>query len=218
MAVCDGERLTDLSYACVRSYWAAVIPLALVGVVLLASVPPLSILLRIIRKPLNNFLPVHEAEALTSGEKDLVDDEAPAVPLWRTLLLSTVSLVETLLWVGVGCYGLVVNPEHTWGGMRDLLVAATWFYAALRPVVRPTATAPWDLFSLFAAHFLLDIVTFFGHLYDQYVFGLPMPSTVRSTVYIINIVAVGGLLVLLMNMPLGVPSKRVKKEDIVSKP
>ena len=216
MAVCDGERLTDLSYACVRSYWAAVIPLALVGVVLLSSVPPLSNLLRIIHKPLSNFLPVHEAEALSSDEKDVVEDEDPTVPLWRTLLLSATSLVETLLWVGVGCYSLIVNPEDIWSGVRDLLVAATWFYAALRPIVRPTATAPWDLFSLFVAHFILDIVTFAGHLYDQYVFGLPMPSTIRSTVYIINIVAVGGLLVLVMNMPLGVPSKRVKKEDIVS--
>lgn len=218
MAVCRGERLTDLSGACVRDFWAAVIPLALTGIVLLSSVPPFSILLRIVHKPFKNFLTVHEAEALMYEDKNEGEDQSedPSIPLWRTLLLSTVSLVETLLWVGVGCYSLIVNPQDTWAGLRDFLVAVTWLYASLRPIIWPTPTAPFDLFCLYAAHFGFGVVTFFGRVYDQYVLGLPMPGPIRSSVYIINIVAVAGLLLLVMNMPLGVPSKRVKKEDIVS--
>lgn len=208
--------MTTLSDACVREFWAAVIPLTIVRF-LFALPPPFYVLFRILRKPFTNFLPLHEAEALDAG-KDVVEQEGETsdVKLWRTLVLSTVSLVETLLWAGIGGYSFIVNPEDTWNGLRDLLVAATWFYATLRPVIWPTAMTPYDLFSLFTAHFLLGVVILFGRLYDQYVYGIPMPNTLRLTVYIINLVAVASVLILVLNMPMGVPSKRVKKEDIVS--
>ena len=91
------------------------------------------------------------------------EEVAPGVPLWRTLILSTVSLFETLLWLGIGCYTLIVKPEDVWNGVRDFLVAATWLYATLRPIVRPAATAPFDLLSLFSLHLILNSVVFFGH-------------------------------------------------------
>ncbi|KAH9943429.1 multidrug resistance-associated ABC transporter [Epithele typhae] len=189
MALCGGTGLSDLSDACVPLLRAATAPLA-------------------------NFLTVHEAEALVSDEKTTEEEESPSVPLWRTLILSSVSLVETLLWLGIGCYSLVVNQEETWNGVRDFLVAVTWCFAALRPVVVPPATAPLDLVCLFFIHFVLGIVTFFGLLYDQYVYEIPIPGTLRTTVYIVNLVAVAGLLLLVMKMPLNLPSSQVKKEDI----
>ena len=218
MAVCKGVGLTTLSDACVRGFWAAILPAVFVGFVLVVSVPPVRTLLRFAKKPLANFLPLHEAEVLIAGQEEKSDEEeeiAPGVPLWRTLVLSTVSLVETLLWLGIGCYSLVVNPDDTWNGVRDFLVATTWLYGAIRPVVRPTATAPFDLLSLYSLHLTLNSVVFLGHLYDRYVYDIPLPTILRTVVYIINLVAVTGLLLLLFSMPLGIPSKRIKKEDIV---
>ncbi|PIL29150.1 ATP-binding cassette transporter [Ganoderma sinense ZZ0214-1] len=167
----------------------------------------------------SHFLPLHEAEVIIAGEEEKAGEEeiAPGVPLWRTLILSTVSLIETLLWLGIGCYSLVVNPEDTWNGVRDFLVAVTWLYAVLRPIVRPTATAPFDLLWLYSLHLILNSVVFFGHLYDRYVYDVPLPTTLRTVVYIINLVAVAGLLLLVLRMPLAIPSKRVKKEDIGKK-
>ncbi|RPD61590.1 multidrug resistance-associated ABC transporter [Lentinus tigrinus ALCF2SS1-7] len=215
MTVCGGTSLTTLSDACVRCFWAAVVPTALVGLILLAAIPPVHALFRIVHKPFTDFLSLQEAEALLAGEDNVAeDDEEAQVPLWRTLILSTVSLIECLLWVGVGCYTLVINPEDKWSGVRDFLVAATWFYATLRPVVWPTATAPPDLLSLFSAHLILGIVTFFGHLYDRYVYAMPMPAPLRTAVYVINLFAVAGLLVLVLNMPLAIPSKRISREEI----
>ncbi len=217
MAVCRGADLTTLSDACVRGFWAAILPTAFVGLLLVASVPPARTLLRFVNKTLANFLPLHEAEVLIAGEEEKHAEEeiAPGVPLWRTLVLSTVSLIETLLWLSIGCYSLIVNPHDTWNGVRDFLVAVTWLYASLRPVVRPAATAPLDLLSLYSMHLILNSVVFFGHLYDRYVYDMPMPTTLRTVVYGINLVAVAGLLLLVFSMPLAIPSKRVKKEDIV---
>ncbi|TBU25699.1 multidrug resistance-associated ABC transporter [Dichomitus squalens] len=219
MAVCKGADLFDLSDACARGFWAAVIPTAFVAVVLVSSVPPVSTLLRFAKKPFTEFLPLYEAEALIAGEeeKSLEEEIAPGVPLWRTLVLSSVSLIETLLWLGIGCYALILNPDDTWNGVRDFLVAATWLYATLRPILRPAATAPFDLLSLFSLHLVLNSVVFFGHLYDRYVYDVPLPSPIRTAVYTINLLAVAGLLVLVFSMPLAIPSKRIKKEDIGKK-
>ncbi|KAI0705448.1 multidrug resistance-associated ABC transporter [Earliella scabrosa] len=215
MQVCAGTSLTTLSDACVRGFWAAIIPTAFVAVVLLTSIPPVRALLTVAKGPFSNFLPLHEAEALITGEEDIEEgEEGPVVPLWRTLVLSSVSLVETLLWLCVGCYSLIVDPENIWFGVRDFLVAATWFYATLRPILWPTATAPFDLFSLYSLHLTLAIVTFIGHIYDRYVFGIPMPTSLRLAVYIVNLLAISGLFTLVMNMPLAIPSRRVKKDEI----
>ena len=126
MQVCAGTSLTTLSDACVRGFWAAVIPTAFVAIVLLTSIPPVRALLTIAKRPFSNFLPLHEAEALITGEEHIEEgEEGPVVPLWRTLVLSSVSLVETLLWLGVGCYSLIVDPENTWLGVRDFLTKTT---------------------------------------------------------------------------------------------
>ncbi|KAI0752843.1 multidrug resistance-associated ABC transporter [Daedaleopsis nitida] len=214
MTVCGEESLSSLSDACVRGFWSAVVPTALVGLILLATVPPVHKLVKTIQKPFTNFLTLPEAEALLVGEEIVEEEEAPKVPLWRTLVLSSVSLVETLLWLGIGCYNLIVDPENAWNGWRDFLVAATWFYATLRPVIWPAATVPHDLLTLFSAHLVLGVVTLLGHVYDNYVYEIPMPAPLRLVVYIVNVLAVSGLFTLVMNMPLGIPSKRVKKEDI----
>ncbi|KAI0332219.1 multidrug resistance-associated ABC transporter [Cubamyces sp. BRFM 1775] len=216
MAVCHGTHLTSISDACVRGLWAAILPSAFVGLVLVSAIPPISSLLRILKQPLENFLPLPEAEALLYGEDDAVQesDKENVVPLWRTLILSTVALLECLLWVSIGCYSLIVEPGDSWTGIRDVLIAATWFYAVLRPIVRPTATAPFDLFMLFGLHFLLGSLVFFGHVYDYYVFAIPLPSSPVMAVYITHLVAVAGLLVVVVNMPLDIPSKYVKKEEI----
>ncbi|KAH9854525.1 multidrug resistance-associated ABC transporter [Lenzites betulinus] len=215
MAVCNGASLGLLSDTCVRGFWAAVVPFTIVGLVLLSATPPARIVLRVARKPFTNFLTIREAEALISGDENVAEKEEPAAPLWRTLVLSTVSLVESLLWVALGCYSLIVDPDNTWNGIRDLLVATTWLYAALRLIIKPTATAPRDLFVLFGAHLVLGLIVLFGHFYDTYVYAVPLPGTLRLTTEIVNLVAVGGLFIVVLNMPLGIPSKQVKKEDIL---
>ncbi|KAI0752859.1 multidrug resistance-associated ABC transporter [Daedaleopsis nitida] len=216
MTFCGHASLLALSDACVRGFWSAILPTALVGILLLATVPPIHQVLKTLQKPFAVFLTLTEAEALLTGEdpENVEEDNVPKVPLWRTLVISSVSLVETLLWLGVGCYNLIVEPENAWNGWRDFLVAATWFYATLRPVVWPAATVPYDLLTLFGAHLVLGLVTLLGHVYDHYVHGMPMPTTFHLVVYIGNLLAVSGLFILVMNMPLRTPSKHIKEENI----
>ena len=217
MPVCSGTDLTSLSDACIRSFWAAILPFAFICLLLVSRVQPIPTLLCILEKPLQTFLSLPEAEALLYGEDDALVQENSGenvVPLWRTLVLSTVALVESVLWVSIGCYSLIVNPDDLWAGVHDFLIAITWFYAALRPITRPTATAPSDLFVLLSLHMILGSLVFFGHIYDHYVFAVPLPSPVMVAC-IFNLVAAIAVFVVVMNMPLEIPSKYVKKEEIV---
>lgn len=213
MTVCNGTIIDTLSDACVRGFWSAVIPTALIALVLLTIVPPVNSLLSLASKSFGDFLPLQEAEAFAVEEECVEAEQDLKAP--RQWPLASVSLMQTLLWVSAGCYSLV-DPEDTWSALPDFFIAVTWFYATLRPIVWPTATAPADLLSLFSLHLVFALLIFFGHVYDLHVHDVPLPTPLRFTVYIINLLAVAGLLTLVLNMPLAVPSKRVNKEEIVS--
>ncbi|KAI0332220.1 multidrug resistance-associated ABC transporter [Cubamyces sp. BRFM 1775] len=216
MTICDGTSVTSLYDPCVRSFWAAVLPFALVVLLLVSVIPPIPALLRVLKKPFENYLPLSEAEALLYGEDDGDEGEESKdlVPLWRTLVLSTLSLVECLLWVGVGCYSLVNDSDDLWNGGGDLLIAVSWFYAALRPIVRPTATVPIDLFLLFGLHILLGLFILCGHVYDYYahVIAFPPPSVVVMASAALFVGLAGFAIV--ASMPARIPSGRIKREDI----
>lgn len=217
MVVCNSTSLVSLGDTCVRELWAGILPFAFVGIVLVSTTPPARFLLHTITEPFTNFLTLREAEALISGNESISEeDRENAAPLWRTLVLSTVSLAESLFWIGFGCYSLILHSEDLWGGICDFLVAITWFYAALRLIVKPTATVPHDLLVLIGTHLVFGIIIFFGHLYDSYAYALPPPNAFRLAAEIVNLLAVTGMFCVILNMPLEIPSKQVEKDNIVN--
>ncbi|KAH9903343.1 multidrug resistance-associated ABC transporter [Cubamyces lactineus] len=216
MTVCNGASITSLSDPCMRWIWAAVLPFALVVLLLVSVIPPIPALLRVLKKPFKNYLPLPEAEALLFGEAVANEDaeRTDLIPLWRTLVLSTLSLVECLLWVGIGCYNLAINPQDLWNGGRDILIAITWLYAALCPIVRPKATVPIDLFLIYGLHILLSLFVLCGHVYDHYAHAIAFPPTSVIAVTSAGLVTGLAAFAIVITMPTRVPSRRVKKEDI----
>ncbi|KAI0772966.1 multidrug resistance-associated ABC transporter [Trametes elegans] len=212
MDVCDGASPLSLSDACVRESWAAVVPFTFVVGILASQVPPIRTVLRTLRRPFTRFLTLAEAEALL-GAQDSAQRRKAVVPLWRTFVLSSVSLTESMLWVGLGCYRLIAHPSPAWPGLRDILAGLSWFYAALRPVFSPSATVPYDLLVLFIAHFVLGLVATSGLLYDSYIHAAPL-SVLSLVANVANLVVIAGVLAIILNMPLALPSENIKEEDI----
>ncbi len=207
MAVCDGTALTPLLGSCVRGYWASVIPFGF-----LIFVPLLRVLAKHLRP--KSYLTLEEAEALIPADDD-VGEDAAAAPLWRTVFLSTVSLLQCSAWIAAATYTVSVSPADIWNGVSHFLMATTWLYAGLRPLVKPLISFPYDLLVLFSLHLTCSTVVFVGYLYDSYVLVSSLePFIVAANA--LNIVAVTGVLAVVMSMPLAVPSKRIRKEDIVS--
>jgi hypothetical protein len=173
-------------------------------------------------------LPLYEAEALdasaAAGDKVFEDEDAyvtdvevPAwIPLWRMLVFVFLGLSETLFWLSDASFRFINDPTDVWGGFCPILIAISWLYATIRPVIWPTVTPPYDLFSIYIVHLIAAILQFGGVLFDHSVVGAPLPPTVVIVGLVANLMAVVVLLTVIVTMPLAIPSKRVKKEDIVS--
>ncbi|KAI0782312.1 multidrug resistance-associated ABC transporter [Abortiporus biennis] len=217
MALCSASPF-DVADICIRDAWSTLAPAALVLIICLCKLPvPPSLQhgLNVLKTPFVNFLTLPEAEALVAGKDSIKEDTKSPVPLWRSILLSGLSLAETLIWLAYGSYFLITGEDSgIWNTLRPFVVAFTWFYASSQPFVHPTATPPYDLFTLFVLEFLFSIVTFGGILYDYRVQGIPLPPSWIVTGHIGNVLATFTLLALVFSMPLAIPSQLIDKEEI----
>ncbi|TBU41809.1 P-loop containing nucleoside triphosphate hydrolase protein [Dichomitus squalens] len=206
MEICNKSHWTDLSNSCVRDSLAAVAPALLVAGVLIASIPQLRRTLSKLGRPFADFLSYSEAEALLSEPHHSTHEEDQRASPWSPIFLCAVSLAISLVWLTLGCYRLVMD-SGLWSGTRDILVSSTWLYAALRPLIWPFFSVPFDLFSLFTLHMLFSIIVGFGYVYDDYVYATPFPSTLETALFMGNAVAVAVLLAVVLNMRLTTSSE-----------
>ncbi|KAG1809100.1 uncharacterized protein BJ212DRAFT_1484598 [Suillus subaureus] len=220
--LCPGSNALDLSDACVRASLGAIVPAALILALCLFSILRVPAFARplasAIKSPFRSFLTLREAEALDNqGEKtgDVIVDNT--VPLWRTVLLSFVALIQALLWSAAGAYNIITNKAYIWTGITQLLIAATWIYASCKSAFWPKPTIHYDLFTLFVLHFAFGIILLGGTLYDHEVLGVPLPPQLPFLGLIFNLIAILVVMTVVGNMPFELPSDRIKKEDIYVK-
>ncbi|THH14161.1 hypothetical protein EW146_g6141 [Bondarzewia mesenterica] len=227
MLFCPAATAVQFSNPCIRTFWSTFLPAVLVILFAVASIPiPTRVrkLTRAFTTPFRHFLTLPEAEALdaaaaagdtVAGDEDVnVYGKTPAVPLWKTLVFSWIALLESLTWLAVGSYIAFQGSEVVLDIVHAFVAAVAWLYAAIRPVVRPQPTPPFDLFSLYFLNLALEIYNFGGIIYDLKILDLPLPSPLIIVAHVLNLVAILVLLLVILDMPLAVPSKRVDKEQI----
>ncbi|KAK7677231.1 hypothetical protein QCA50_019825 [Cerrena zonata] len=216
MTVCHGASLVSLSEPCVRQFWASIVPAVLVAIFCVFRIPVPSQakgVLRLVQAPFKNFLPLAEAEFLDNGVI-VVEAEAPHQSVWRSLLISSFSLLETLLWLGLGSYALAVDPSSSWNYVLPWILAASWFYAVLRTTLKPTSTPPFDLFVLYTLHLIFSLVSIGGIIYDTYISGNSAPTIWVLVGQGANLLVVSFLLIAVLQMPLAIPSKHIDPAEI----
>ncbi|CAA7263971.1 unnamed protein product [Cyclocybe aegerita] len=225
MGLCGDYGPLDFRSSCIRASWSALLPAAFVFILCLCSTPvprPFRRLLTIFSRPFQPFVTLHEAEAI-DVKVDVVDtilDEEDAlevskfVPMWRTVVFAFIGTAEALYWVFEGSYRLYNYEEMAWRGLLAFLMAASWLYSVVRPIARPTATPPYDLFSLYLALLVASLLQIGGVIYDHTVLDLPFPSTFSILAHVADLLAILVLLVVVVTMPLAVPSNRVDKKEI----
>ncbi|KAJ6605651.1 ABC transporter type 1, transmembrane domain-containing protein [Mycena sp. CBHHK59/15] len=223
MELCTSSSPFHLGDPCVRSSWSAIAPAFLVLVFLATSLPitvPARFrkYCRLLRTSFATYLPLHEAEALDLASVDsppslvnVVDVESP---LLHSLLFVFAGLFESLVWVADASFYLILSPFDAWGAGRRLLVAFSWMYTAVRPITHPSATAPYDLFSIYVLHFIGGFLLLAGHVFEHTVSGTPLPSTMVLFGLSVNLAVIVTLLYVTVKMPIGLPSTFVRKEDI----
>ncbi|KAI0317356.1 ABC transporter type 1, transmembrane domain-containing protein [Amylostereum chailletii] len=223
MSICEGANVVGFGNGCVRTLWGTILPAAAAAVLLAVSALPRSRWLTAVTKPIpapfQPFLTLAEAEALDAAahassevaEPTVAPPKLPSVPLSRTLTLSWLSLAQTLVWFGLASYSLiqVQSPESWLHCARALATATAWLYATVRPIARPVATAPYDLFLLFLLLALVQTVLLGGTLYNNAVDGVPLPDPTSLAAHVLNLVVTLVLLCVVLAVPVGVPSLRV---------
>lgn len=239
--VCKGSSPLDLSSDCVRSFWSTVLPAVLVVLFTLYRVPlpsPLRKALGFVTSPLTPFLTLEEAEALdASADKD--EDNTTytttnaatttGIPLWRTIVLVWLALAETLVWLSIAAFSSFLSASHpippsthpstappNLFALLALLTSLSWLYATIRPIAIPSATLPIDLLALYVVHFVLLVLKVGGAVYDVNVLGIGGPNGLVVLGWGADAVVLGVLLGVLWWTPLGIPSERVDRKEIVS--
>lgn len=228
----------QLDSACARSFWGAFIPAAFVFVLCVASIPIptrlsnlISSLIRPIKILFIPFLTLQEAEALDAvdaaeskavvgevvqGEPEAAIEQVEPRHFWKPLLLSWIALVETLAWLGVASFNVIQDqwdPVHVMG---SFVFALTWLFATLRPILRPKPTPSFDLFILYLIYLIVEVVSLGAFIFNNHAYGTPFPNTLALAAHILNLGALLILIAIVFSMPLGIPSRRVDKEKIVS--
>ncbi|KAF7307832.1 ABC bile acid [Mycena kentingensis (nom. inval.)] len=155
---------------------------ALVFLLLTYHIPfPVQPRISLAKQQLTQFLPLHDAE------------KAPLVPLWRTVVLASVGLMEALVWVARGSFLLISNAAFR-DAASHFCVASAWLYTAGRPVFRPTATVPFDILTLYLALVLAGGVQLVERVSDG--------SAIPLVASVLNLAVLAIVLAVVLGMPL----------------
>lgn len=215
MLVCNGARWIDLSDPCIRDSLATIVPTAFVGATIVAAFPPVRAKLRDIGRPLLDFLSLPEAEALLARKAYDKPGHQHHIGSPTRVFLTAISLVEFLVWLGLGCYRFVMDFNNAYSGIRCAVLSSTWLYAVLRAIVWPTVTVTFDLFFLFTLHLSFALINGSGYLFNHYLYQTPFPPPLEIVLYVANLLAITVLLIVVFNMPLAIPNEPIRKEDTV---
>ncbi|KAJ7863242.1 hypothetical protein B0H13DRAFT_2237132 [Mycena leptocephala] len=210
MQVCGDSGAFEFEDACVRSSWSTVLP----ALVVLA----LCIFPFLLGTPFKTYITLHEAEGAdfqSSGGEDEPIEVPRGVALWRARLFTVAGLLQTLIWIAIAVfYSLMADTVDAWSFAQCLLLAFSWLYTAVRPIVSPPVTAPYDLFLVYTLHVMGGVLLLGGQLFDYAVAAAPLPSAPILLGLFVNLVAILALLYVTVQMPMNLPSSRIKKEDI----
>ncbi|KAJ6590007.1 hypothetical protein DFH09DRAFT_1359037 [Mycena vulgaris] len=221
MKLCGGSDAFDVSDPCVRGSWATLAPSVLVLAIGLSFVrPPLPKPVRrlvdAVKSPFAQYLSLRDAEGLLADEKSIPGAELEVDnggSLWRTVVFVFIGLLECMAWLGYGAF-LLITGYPRWEAIQRFLIASTWLYTAARPVLRPTATPPFDMFAIYMVHICGGILQLGGYLFQHNAYGAPLPGTLVLVGLSVNLGTLVGLVTVIMGIPLALPSPLVKKEDI----
>ncbi|KAJ7121096.1 multidrug resistance-associated ABC transporter [Mycena epipterygia] len=189
MDLCNGSHVFDLEDPCVRGLWSATVPafvvFALFILFVLRHLLPSSIrrIFASMTTPFNAYMTLEEAQALDSGATGrLLDpnDYGVEVQIPRrrySLFFAFCGLLQALAWGAHALWSLMGrNAIDKSRGTQDLLIAVSWLYTAISPVLHPSATVPYDLLTIYLLHGAGGVLMLGGYIFDHTVEGIILPS------------------------------------------
>lgn len=109
---------------------------------------------------------LREAEALDDSETK--EKRVEPRPLWLAITLSVAALFQTAAWLAAATYALAIHDDASdvTSACLALLTALTWLYAAITPLLHPSATPNYNLFALYLVQLAGAALVLVGELLD----------------------------------------------------
>jgi hypothetical protein len=232
--ICAADSLFDFEKVCIRVLWGIFVPLSITVALVLGAIlrvlPYPSAFREWWRKftaPFEEFITLEEAETFLASHEDANSTQGvegkkwtPAShkpPVWKNALVSLASWSQVISWLALGIQGfLTETSDDGLGLLISVLLAVPWLYSAIRPIVRPFATAPYDIFALLLSQVYCTLFRFGGRWYEYGAFDRPLPGLIVMVIWGLNIVALIISFAVVLGMPLGLPGKSVDPATIVS--
>ncbi|KAF7342065.1 ATP-dependent bile acid permease [Mycena venus] len=203
LMLCPNSNPLAFDDPCIRASWSAILPAILVFLLSISSIPVPAFVKRhgiSLFNPFQDFLTREEAETLSRALPVDVDS-LPGRTRTTTVLVS-LALVEILLWIAVGVFGLASGSLGA-GRILPFLFATSWCYAFLQPLIAgPIITAPMHLFWLFLVEFTGAVVLLGGVS-----LGYGEVTRMMIIVFVLNTILTTSLLVIVLRLPLGVRTR-----------
>lgn len=167
---------------------------------------------------LRPFLTLEEAEAIEHDTTPnyYIKHLYPSSPTWKPAVLVLVALVETAVWTFYGCYALsfTSDKQTVWPAALELANAATWTYAAVRPILRRRVPTPtYDLWVYYLVRLLGVVVSAGALVFGLYVYG-EHPENSKLARLAVDAAGVFLGLGVISSYPMGVPSEYVDPKEI----
>ena len=131
------------------------------------------------------------------------------------------------VWCSLTCLVLFTRPltilskpgNDRQSGVLLCFIGLVWLHTLIRPIACPTATPPYDMFTIYLLFLGSSIPQICGLLQDCTVFSTSYPLSLHhSRPLSSNLVAVIGLLCLVLSRPLAAPNNLISPSEIVRKP
>ncbi|KZT57684.1 hypothetical protein CALCODRAFT_273206 [Calocera cornea HHB12733] len=209
-----------------RGLLACVVPATVVSFYLLVSIPwpkPIRTAARYVTAPFDSFVTLPEAKAILKGEtvsaNEAIGQTEPRPPVWKTVVLAILALTESLGWIGVGTYGIVFctrshDSVAIWSIAFAFVKVLPWLYATITPLIRPQATAPYDLFALYLTFVATAAINVGAQLFILSAYGTPLPPwwifALSVADLVIPVLSIG----VVLSMPIALPADEDEKKEI----
>ncbi|KAL8286389.1 hypothetical protein RQP46_004406 [Phenoliferia psychrophenolica] len=128
-------------------------------------------------------------------------------PAWKPAVLSSIASCEAAGWIGYAAWTSAKTHGEIW---ESALMAISWTYLALVPIIKHSVTAPWPLGILYLAHTAFTFVRFLNYILatSQAPFW-----TIGTVLHLLALVPEAVLLATFASYPLQPYEKPVRSED-----
>jgi hypothetical protein len=171
---------------------------------------------------LRPFLTLREAEELLYRDDRPAESDSSTTnsPQFHANLVFSISALEAIAWVVAGTANTILsaNDPISWETLAPFAIALSWIYSTFVLALHPKSTPSYDVLILSVVNLAGSVVSIGGALFDWQAYGAPLPPQPTRWFMTLDLMLTFILVVLILRMPLAIPSKNVDASRIVSVP